>query len=91
MYDGFFHSVSEVFAVSCLSYYQIMHNAHACAFLPGTIAQCGGICVCAGEEVSYNLFTWGIIGRNLFSLFMIGIFSFLINLLIEYRFFINGR
>ncbi|XP_041357912.1 phospholipid-transporting ATPase ABCA1-like isoform X2 [Gigantopelta aegis] len=44
-----------------------------------------------GEECVYNIFSWNIVGRNLFSLFMMGIGCFLLNLLIEYRFFIKPR
>lgn len=36
-------------------------------------------------------FQWKIVGRNLFSMFMLGILFFILNLLIEYRFFIRSR
>ncbi|XP_052776388.1 phospholipid-transporting ATPase ABCA1-like isoform X2 [Mya arenaria] len=38
-----------------------------------------------------NPFKWDIVGRNLFCMFMLGILFFIINLLIEYRFFIPSR
>lgn len=36
-------------------------------------------------------FGWDVVGRNLFSMFMLGILFFIINLLIEYKFFIRSR
>nr|KAG5700800.1 hypothetical protein BaRGS_035003 [Batillaria attramentaria] len=44
-----------------------------------------------GEELVYNVFAWKIVGRNLFSLFMLGFFFFFLNLLMEYNFFCKWR
>ncbi|KAK7101016.1 phospholipid-transporting ATPase ABCA1-like [Littorina saxatilis] len=44
-----------------------------------------------GETLEYNIFEWKIVGRNLFSMFMLGIFFFTLNILIEYKFFIKWR
>lgn len=43
--------------------------------------------------VTYTLspFKWDQVGRNLFSMFMLGILFFIVNLLIEYSFFIKFR
>ena len=38
-----------------------------------------------------NPFDWVQVGRNLFAMFMLGILFFIINLLIEYNFFIKSR
>ncbi|ESP01294.1 hypothetical protein LOTGIDRAFT_212836 [Lottia gigantea] len=38
-----------------------------------------------------NILAWDLVGRNLFSLAMLGIFFFILNWLIEYRFFIKPR
>ena len=46
---------------------------------------------CPGEKLVYDIFEWKIVGRNLFALFMLGIFFFLLNILIEYKFFIKWR
>ena len=39
----------------------------------------------------YDIFEWKIVGRNLFALFMTGIGFFILNVLIEYNFFIKWR
>ncbi|XP_045158186.2 phospholipid-transporting ATPase ABCA1-like isoform X2 [Mercenaria mercenaria] len=44
-----------------------------------------------GENMLPSPFEWKIVGRNLFSMFMLGILFFIINLLIEYKFFIRSR
>ena len=44
-----------------------------------------------GENKLQSPFEWDIVGRNLFSMFMLGILFFIINLLIEYKFFIKSR
>ena len=44
-----------------------------------------------GENRLPDPFSWNIVGRNLFSMFMLGILFFIINLLIEYKFFIRSR
>ncbi|KAK7490495.1 hypothetical protein BaRGS_00018281 [Batillaria attramentaria] len=44
-----------------------------------------------GEQLVYNIFEWKLVGRNLFALFMMGVGFFILNLLIEYRFFIKWR
>ena len=44
-----------------------------------------------GERLVYDIFEWKIVGRNLFALFMLGIFFFILNVLIEYKFFIKWR
>ncbi|XP_060560202.1 phospholipid-transporting ATPase ABCA1-like [Ruditapes philippinarum] len=44
-----------------------------------------------GENKLQSPFKWDIVGRNLFSMFMLGILFFIINLLIEYKFFIKSR
>ncbi|KAL8576510.1 hypothetical protein ACOMHN_003068 [Nucella lapillus] len=40
-----------------------------------------------GEKLAYNIFAWKIVGRNLFSLFLLGIVFFLLNIFIEYKCF----
>ena len=49
------------------------------------------IYVCLGERLVYDIFEWKIVGRNLFALFMTGIGFFILNVLIEYNFFIKWR
>lgn len=49
------------------------------------------IICCAGVTCTYKMFQWNYVGRNLFALFMLGILFFIINWLIEYKFFITWR
>lgn len=44
-----------------------------------------------GEKWYMNPFTWDKVGRNLFSLFMLGVFFFILNLMIEFSFFKKFR
>ncbi|KAL8582197.1 hypothetical protein ACOMHN_004116 [Nucella lapillus] len=44
-----------------------------------------------GEKLEYNIFDWKLVGRNLFSMFMLGVGFFMLNLLMEYNFFIKWR
>ncbi|XP_055884282.1 phospholipid-transporting ATPase ABCA1-like isoform X3 [Biomphalaria glabrata] len=42
-----------------------------------------------GEVLHYNLFDWKIVGRNLFSMVLLGVLFNLLNWLIEYKFFLS--
>ncbi|CAG5131578.1 unnamed protein product, partial [Candidula unifasciata] len=42
-----------------------------------------------GDEYTYNLFDWDVVGRNLFSMIMLGLLFNILNLLIEYKFFLS--
>ncbi|XP_076463176.1 phospholipid-transporting ATPase ABCA1-like isoform X2 [Babylonia areolata] len=44
-----------------------------------------------GGKLEYNIFAWKIVGRNLVFLFLLGIIFFLLNMLIEYHFFIKCK
>ncbi|GFR62998.1 ATP-binding cassette sub-family A member 1 [Elysia marginata] len=42
-----------------------------------------------GEDYSYDLFEWNMVGRNIFALVFMGIGCNILNLLIEYKFFLS--
>ncbi|XP_035828704.1 phospholipid-transporting ATPase ABCA7 [Aplysia californica] len=42
-----------------------------------------------GQNFNYDPFDWEVVGRNLFAMFMVGIFFNILNWLIEYKFFLS--
>jgi ATP-binding cassette subfamily A (ABC1) protein 1 len=42
-----------------------------------------------GDQMTYDLFEWKVVGRNLFAMIMLGVGFNILNLLIEYRFFLT--
>ncbi|GFN96696.1 ATP-binding cassette sub-family a member 1 [Plakobranchus ocellatus] len=42
-----------------------------------------------GEDVNYDLFAWNMVGRNIFAMVMMGVCYNILNLLIEYKFFLS--
>lgn len=48
------------------------------------------VCI-SGEQTYIDPFRWNQVGRNLLSMFCMGVFCFTLNMLIEYRFFVKFK